>query len=325
MYNGSLMLPTLDSVSSRVTAWRSASLPKKSAQGFIAAVAAVLFWPLMVGLAYAMVVRSRLQSPNSGKVLVGAMVVAALVAQGAWSQWMIASAMSNPTGVANTSGKTPTPTPNFGSVAGSSTPSGSTMEAEVVRVVTGSYLEVMIMEQLYQVQLIGLKAPDPGSSSSPPACYGQESKNYLQGLLSNNRVLLATDEQLPDRDDVGVMLRYAVGPDGSILNRQMLDAGMVEEAGSGGYTQKVSFLGAQEAAKVAKRGMWGTCYGAALPSATTSTPTPTPTVSSAISKAINPIVPTPTPTKKSTPTPTPTHTPTPTPTATPTPTPTPSP
>lgn len=321
------MLPSLDSVVSRASAWRRASWPVKAAQGLLAFVVAFFAWPLALGVGYMIVVRSRLQSQKTSYALVTAMVVSCLVAQGAWLQWM-STGFDSGRAVADVNQGASGQTSSSGEVAGVSETnhSNSTIDAQVMRVINGSSLEVTIQDQVYQVQLIGLTAPDPGTSSTPPACYGLESKNYLQGLVGNGHIQLATDEQLPDRNEFGVMLRYAVAGDGSIMNRQILDAGMATESGGDGYTQKVSFLGAQEAAKSAKRGLWGTCNPEATTSPTptpTSTPTPSPTVSEAIQKAIQPIAPT--PTQNATPVSTPLPTPTPTPTLAPTPTETPTP
>jgi endonuclease YncB( thermonuclease family) len=178
----------------------------------------------------------------------------------------------------------------------------------VTKVVSGSFLEIEIQDHAYQVQLIGLKAPMPGAHSHPPECYGDESQRYLQGLIgSSGRVQLATDGQLPDQDEFGILQRYVMGQDGSLLNRQMIDAGMVEESGGAGYDQKVAFMGAQEAAKAAERGLWGACrQDVPTPTPTTSPQaTPTSTPVGAVStepNVVRPIaptsIPTPQPTQK---------------------------
>jgi endonuclease YncB( thermonuclease family) len=264
------------------------------------------------------VVWSRLTSSKAKYLLVGFMAISSLMAQGAWTQWMVASAFTDKPNTQLTA-ETPLPTPDYGAVAGASTHNNSSQEAQVTRVIDGAHIEVTIFDQLYVVELIGLSTIDSGSHESPPACFGQESQRYLQGLLSNPQVQLATDGQLTDRNDYGQMLRYVTGPDGSLVNRQMIDAGMaMVQAGEPAYEQQVAFLSAQEAAKAASRGLWGSCL-----TNTIATPTPTPSLSGSTTSsptpttynAVNvvPPTPTPTPTAHKTPTPTPTPSPTPTP------------
>lgn len=325
---------SVNTLQARVDKWRQATWPIKSIQLALAAAVALFVWPAVIGVAYSIIVRSKLRSRRPVYGLITVMAVSCSVAQGAWLQWLSSDIIAGqPATVAVAD---PVEPASAGEVAGTSAHSPtSTLEAQVIKVVNGSFMEVTINDQLYQVQLIGITAPDPGSHSAPPACFGQESQRYLQGLIGSGRIQLSTDEQLSDRNEFGVMLRYALAADGSLINRQMLDAGMVRESGGDAYQQKVSFIGAQEAAKAAKRGLWASCETAEpspTPGQPVSTPTPTTPVS-AISKAVLPIAPTaapayviqpsiPTPTPPSTTTPTPTPTPSLTPTSTPTPSPT---
>ena len=301
------MLPTLDSAQQSFARWQQSAWPKKSLQAGVALVPVVLAWPAVVGAGYAIVVRSRLQSAGARNSLVALMVISCLVAKGAWWQLVYAGASSVIAARATEEDMVEqSPRQSQGIVAGTqSQQDNSNMLATVTKVVSGSFLEVSIDGHAYQVQLIGIKAPMPGTHETPPECYGDESKRYLQGLIGNGRVQLTTDGQLADRDEFGIMQRYAVGLDGSLLNRQMIDAGMVEESGRQGYDQKVAFMGAQEAAKAAERGLWSKCKGdKPTPTPTqsvTQAPTPTPTQvvdhKSNSPKHVNPVAPTPKPTK----------------------------
>ncbi len=278
-----------------------------------AAVVAGLGWPALVGVGYAVVVRSRLKASRAQVGLIAVMAVASLVAQGAWWQLLGSSAVSamSGTGEPRLAEVSPTPIVNdtSGQVAAATTEASGPQTAQVISVISGDRLQVNWHDQAQTVRLIGVLAPDPGDSKYPPTCFGIEAKKYLEGLVGNGQISLTADENLPDKDGAGQLIRYVAGPDGSIINRQMIDSGMAKESGSEGYGQKVSFIAAQEAAKSARRGWWGTCNveedfeNGILPTSTPS-PTPTPEPTSAPEQnVVQPIAPTTLPTPVSTTTP----------------------
>lgn len=97
---------------------------------------------------------------------------------------------------------------------------------ELVRVIDGDTIEVKIGEKLESVRLIGIDAPEMDDETKEKAI---ESKQYLENLLKKQKVYLEKDETQDDRDVYNRLLRYVYLEDKTLINKEMIEAGMANE------------------------------------------------------------------------------------------------
>jgi micrococcal nuclease len=132
----------------------------------------------------------------------------------------------------------------------------------VVRVVDGDTIVARIGEADEKVRLIGMDSPETVDPRKPVQCFGKEASDRMKELLKDGRVILKSDPTQGDRDKYGRLLRYAYLPDGTSVNKAMIEEGYAHE-----YTYRVpyqhqkEFKKAEQEARTAGRGLWapGVC------------------------------------------------------------------
>lgn len=97
---------------------------------------------------------------------------------------------------------------------------------EIVRVIDGDTIEVKIGDNVESVRLIGIDAPEMDEETKQKAV---ESKQYLEGLLKNQKIYLEKDETQDDRDVYNRLLRYVYLEDKTLVNKEMIESDMAEE------------------------------------------------------------------------------------------------
>jgi micrococcal nuclease len=151
---------------------------------------------------------------------------------------------------------TNTPTP-------SDTPDVERTEAQVVKVVDGDTIRVKIDGETYTVRYIGIDTPETVHPSKPVEWMGPEAKRMNEQLVGGQTVLLEKD--VSETDQYGRLLRY-VYVDDLMVNRELVRLGFAQISTYPPDVKHVNtLLIAQEEAREAERGLWGT------------PPTPTPT------------------------------------------------
>ncbi len=169
------------------------------------------------------------------------------------------------------SGSSVAPSPG---VSGPRAPTGPTVEGTVERVIDGDTILVRVGTQDWRVRYIGMDTPESVKPGSPVQYLGPESAQANQRLVGGQKVTL--EQEVSDYDQYGRRLRDVwVHIDGGSL--VLAGYELVRE----GYARidtvppdvkyQVALLAAEQDARTADRGLWG--------SGVTATPSPGETVS----------------------------------------------
>lgn len=113
------------------------------------------------------------------------------------------------------------------------------------------------------VRYLGIDTPETVDPRKPVACFGPEASHANHTLVDGKRVRLVADVE--DRDKYHRMLRYVYLADGTFVNLALARDGF-----AAAYTYPPNVAHAEEIraaareARIAKRGLWGTCHGVRL-------------------------------------------------------------
>lgn len=118
---------------------------------------------------------------------------------------------------------------------------------KVTRVIDGDTFET---ESGDKVRLIGINAPEISD------LFGQESKQYLLGLIENKTIELQTDKRTNDRDVYQRLLRYVI-LDGIDINKKMVSDGFAFAYLKYHFSRKNDCQQAQKQARETNKGIWG--------------------------------------------------------------------
>lgn len=139
----------------------------------------------------------------------------------------------------------------------------ATLEGLVVRIVDGDTIHVRLEDRVEKVRYIGVNTPEIHHPTRGAEPGGRQAAAVNRGLVSGKRVRLELDVQLRDR--YGRLLAYVW------VGEVMVNAELVRQ----GYAQVMTvppnvryqpvFRELQRQARQARRGLWGSEFGAALP------------------------------------------------------------
>jgi endonuclease YncB( thermonuclease family) len=138
--------------------------------------------------------------------------------------------------------------------------------AKVIQIIDGDTLKVRLSSgRRRHVRMIGIDAP---AVSGVAECGGPEASQNLARLLPRGqRVTLVSDPTQSNMDPNGRLLRYVVKPSGKDVNRAQLGAGWARLHISDVRFRRIDlYRKSRNAARDAKRGLWGLC-SVAIPSA----------------------------------------------------------
>lgn len=129
---------------------------------------------------------------------------------------------------------------------------------EVVRVVDGDTMMINIEGTETKVRLIGVDTPESvatGENEHKNCEEGKTASNYTKSLIEGNKVYIEYDID-PD-DDYGRVLAYVYLPDGSMLNKVLLEKGYARMMTIQPNVRYVDdFLTIQTQARESKVGFW---------------------------------------------------------------------
>jgi micrococcal nuclease len=134
------------------------------------------------------------------------------------------------------------------------------------RVVDGDTLVVFIDGESERVRLIGVDSPESVKENTPVECFGNESADYLEKLLSDNEnIFLEYDEAAGKHDKYGRLLAHVFLADNTNVNRKIIHNGYAYEYSYQGqsYLHKNEYKDAEKFAKENKKGLWSldSCNG----------------------------------------------------------------
>jgi micrococcal nuclease len=140
---------------------------------------------------------------------------------------------------------------------GAPTPQGSSVRAEVVRVIDGDTIEVSIGGHTDDVRYIGIDTPETVKPGTPVQCFGPRAHDLNERLVDGREVRLVFDDER--RDVYGRLLAYVH------VGERFVNAELVRR----GYARTLTippndthaglFHRLAAAAGRAGRGLWGAC------------------------------------------------------------------
>ncbi len=127
--------------------------------------------------------------------------------------------------------------------------------AEKVRYVIDG--DTFILQNNQRVRMIGINAPEIGHRKYKKKGqeHGQEAKKYLKSLIEKKDVTLKSGGN-DEFDRFGRRLSYVYLPDGTFVNRKMVEDGYAQAYKKFPFEHKEEFLRLEDEARLAGRGIW---------------------------------------------------------------------
>jgi endonuclease YncB( thermonuclease family) len=143
--------------------------------------------------------------------------------------------------------------PSQPSASTSSIPSGTT--TTVIKVVDGDTIEITGGKKL---RYIGIDTPETVDPRRPVMCFGKQASDENKRLVLGKTIIMVKD--VSETDKYGRLLRYVYLPDGTFVNELLVKEGYARATS---YPPDISFQDlfrqAEEQAREAQRGLWGSC------------------------------------------------------------------
>jgi micrococcal nuclease len=132
-------------------------------------------------------------------------------------------------------------------------PTISEREYLVERVVDG---DTLLLANRERVRLLGVDTPETVAPDRPVEPFGKEASQFTRRLVEGRKVRLGFDKERVDR--YGRILAYVYLEDGTMLNEELIRAGLSEVQLQYPYSSamKRRFLAAELEAREARRGLW---------------------------------------------------------------------
>jgi micrococcal nuclease len=108
-----------------------------------------------------------------------------------------------------------------------------------------------------RIRLLGIDTPETNSTRGDVECYGKEASEKTTSLLNGQSVSIETDPTQAQRDRYGRTLAYVSLPDGTLINKILVEGGYAKEyTYDAPYVYQSDFRSAEKIAKDKKRGLW---------------------------------------------------------------------
>jgi len=128
---------------------------------------------------------------------------------------------------------------------------------EVVKVIDGDTILVRNDGKNESVRLIGIDTPEVETPYTKEECFGVQASERLTTLLQDRKVVLKSDEALPNKDKYDRLLRYLFLPDGSFVNALLVEEGYALVYRFEPFEFKDLFISFETDVKESRLGLWG--------------------------------------------------------------------
>jgi micrococcal nuclease len=129
----------------------------------------------------------------------------------------------------------------------------------VVRVVDGDTVHLDAPDRggpTTKVRLLGIDAPEMGSSRTERMYFAEQATAYLKNLALDKAVTVHIDEQAGSRDKYDRLLAYLELPDGRFVNEELLSGGCVYADLRFRHSYYNKYKQLEAAARTLKQGLW---------------------------------------------------------------------
>jgi len=136
----------------------------------------------------------------------------------------------------------------------------------ISRFVDGDTIVVNMNGKYETIRFVGIDTPETHKPNTPVQCYGPAAAAATKNLISHagSKVRLGSDPESTNRDRYDRLLRYVYLPDGTLVNKWLIENGDAFYYPYFPFTKSAEFKQAEDKAIAAHKGLWGNC-----------TPTPT--------------------------------------------------
>ena len=142
---------------------------------------------------------------------------------------------------------------------------------QVVRFDDGDTITVDMEGKQEKIRFIGVDTPETQDPRKPVQCFGKAASQFTKDVIGSNRVRLEADPTNSNRDRYQRLLRYVYLPDGTLVNKRIIQEGYGFALTGFPFTKMEEFKAAQVSAREQNRGLWSTCELEQSPSGITST------------------------------------------------------
>jgi micrococcal nuclease len=126
--------------------------------------------------------------------------------------------------------------------------------------VDGDTIAVNMNGTVETIRFIGVDTPETHKPNTPVQCFGPDAAAYTKQRISQfGKVRLQADPLDTNRDVYGRLLRYVYLPDGTLMDKNIIENGYGFAYLSFPFSKKAEFADAQAAAQAAKKGLWAAC------------------------------------------------------------------
>jgi micrococcal nuclease len=128
--------------------------------------------------------------------------------------------------------------------------------------IDGDTIAIRMNGKVEDVRFVGVDTPETHKPNTPVQCYGPEAAAYTKSLVQNagGQVRLAADPESTNRDRYNRLLRYIYLPDGTLVERKLIQTGHGFYYPYFPFTKSGEFHQDEQQAMQAKRGLWGKCH-----------------------------------------------------------------
>lgn len=130
---------------------------------------------------------------------------------------------------------------------------------EVARFDDGDTIVVNMEGKEEKVRFIGVDTPETQDPRKPVQCFGKAASQFTKDLIGSSRVRLEADPANTNRDRYQRLLRYIYLPDGTLVNKKIIEDGYGFALTGFPFTKMEEFRAAQKSARENNRGLWNTC------------------------------------------------------------------
>lgn len=116
--------------------------------------------------------------------------------------------------------------------------------------------DTIVVARVGRVRLLGIDAPELGLGFDTAGPFAPEARDHLASLLVGRYIRLELEG--PQTDRYGRQLAYVIRDDGAFINAEMLRAGLARVSARRHLRRLSELQAAERAARVSRRGMWGT-------------------------------------------------------------------
>jgi micrococcal nuclease len=125
--------------------------------------------------------------------------------------------------------------------------------------VDGDTIAVNMNGTAETIRFIGVDTPETHKPKTPVQCYGPAAAAFTKNTIGNQKVRLGLDPKSTNRDRYGRLLRYVYLPDGTLINKKLIELGYGFYYPYFPFTKSVEFDHAEQQAMAGHKGLWGNC------------------------------------------------------------------